>query len=151
MEDQYFSQEGMLRKIEEYARFFREDMTGTVAEQIPLYVHSVDFETRSITLELTPTPWMTDRTGNVGNGAFAAALDQVMGYLCLYCARRKVTPTVTMQLSLLRPIPANRKLYIRAKLAGTDGTKIDVTATAWSEGMENEPACSAVGIYFGVK
>ena len=68
------------------------------------------------------------------------------------CIRdRQMTPTVTMQLSLLRPIPLDRRLYIEAKLLGTDGTKLDVSATAWSEGMKDQPACSAVGIYYAAK
>lgn len=151
MQPEYHSQEGMRAQIEEYARFFREDMGGTVAERMPLYVHEVDFARRSITMVLTPTPWMADRTGAMSNGAFAVVLDETMGFLCLYTARRTVTPTVTMQLSLLRPIPIDKKLYIQARMVGTDGTKIDVTATAWSEGMEDQPACSAVGIYFAAK
>lgn len=142
--------EGMRAHVEESLRFFRENMTGTVAEQVPLYLHDFDFEAKSITTVLTPTPWMADRTGDMSNGAFAVALDQTMGFLCLYTANRAMTPTVTMQLSLLRPIPIDRKLYIQARLMGGDGTKIDVAATAWSEGMEHSPACSAVGIYFAV-
>lgn len=151
MQPDYDSQEGMRAAIEEYARFFREDMKGTVAERMPLYVHEVDYENRSITMVLTPTPWMADRTGDMSNGAFAVVLDETMGFLCLYTARQSMTPTVTMQLSLLRPIPIDRKLYIQARMVGTDGTKIDVAATAWSEGMERQPACSAVGIYFAAK
>jgi acyl-coenzyme A thioesterase PaaI-like protein len=91
---------------------------------------------------------MADRTGAMSNGAFSVALDQTMGILCLYVVHKPMTPTVTMQMSLLRPIPLDRKLYIKTKLLGTDGTKIDVAATAWSEGMKDDPACSAVGVYF---
>ena len=151
MQPEYYSQEGMRAEIEEYARFFREEMKGTVADRMPLYVHEVDYEHKSITMVLTPTPWMADRTGDMSNGAFSVVLDQTMGFLCLYTAHGPMTPTVTMQLSLLRPIPIDKKLYIQAKMVGTDGTKIDVTATAWSEGMEHQPACSAVGIYFAAK
>ena len=38
----YDSQEGMLAQAEEMARYFREDMPGTVADKIPLYVHEVN-------------------------------------------------------------------------------------------------------------
>lgn len=151
MQLEYYSPEGMRAEIEEHLRYFREDMPGTVAERVPLYLHELDYEKRSITTVLTPTPWMADRTGDMSNGAFAVALDETMGFVCLYAARRAMTPTVTMQLSLLRPIPIDKKLYIKAKLVGTDGTKLDLTATAWSEGMEEEPACTAVGIYFAAK
>ena len=146
----HFTPEGMRAHVEGSLRFFREEMTGTVAEQVPLYLHDFDFEGKSITVVLTPTPWMADRTGDMSNGTFAVALDQTMGILCLYAADRKMTPTVTMQLSLLRPIPIDRRLFIQARVVGGDGTKIDVAATAWSEGMEDSPACSAVGIYFAV-
>ena len=151
MKPEYLSPEGMRAEIEEWLRYFREDMPGTVAQRVPLYLHDLDFEKRSITTVLTPTAWMADRTGAMSNGAFAVALDETMGFLCLYTAQRDMTPTVTMQLSLLRPIPLDKKLYIQARLVGTDGAKLDLTATAWSEGMENEPACSAVGIYFAAK
>jgi predicted transcriptional regulator len=144
----YFSQAGMEQKMQESLRFFREDLKGTVADRVPLYFHDCDFERKTLTTVLEPTPWMADRTGAMSNGAFSVALDQTMGILCLYVVHKPMTPTVTMQMSLLRPIPLDRKLYIKTKLLGTDGTKIDVAATAWSEGMKDDPACSAVGVYF---
>ncbi len=147
MKPEYYSQEGMQAEVEELFRCFREDMTGTIAEKVPMYVHEVSYEKMSLTTVLTPTPWMADRTGGMSNGAFSVAIDETMGILCLYVVNG-MTPTVTMQLSMLRPIPLDKKLYIKATLAGTDGTKLDVTATAWSEGMEDRPACSAVGIYY---
>ena len=52
-----------------------------------------------------------------------------------------MTPTITMQMSLLRPIPIDRRLYIKVKLLGTDGTKIDVSATAWAR------ACGSSGVH----
>lgn len=147
----YYSQEGMLAQAEEMARFFRDDLPGTVAERVPLYIHDVNFEKKTLTTVLTPTEWMADRTGCMSNGAFSVALDETMGFLCLYTARMPMTPTVTLQLSLLRPIPIDRKLYIKTRLMGTDGVKLDLTATAWSEGMKDSPACTAVGIYFAPK
>ena len=62
-----------------------------------------------------------------------------------------MTPTVTMQLSLLGPIPLDKPLYIKAKILSSDGSKLDVGATAWSGDMEREPVCTAVGIYFAPK
>lgn len=147
----YDSQEGMRACVEELARHFREELTGTVAERVPLYIHEVDYEKKTLTTVLTPTPWMADRTGCMSNGAFSVALDETMGFLCLYTARMPMTPTVTLQLSLLRPIPIDKKLYIKTRLMGTDGVKLDLTATAWSEGMKERPACTAVGIYFAPK
>ena len=144
----YDSQEGMEAYMEEVAQHFRDELTGTVAERVPLYIHEVNYEKKTLTTVLTPTPWMADRTGCMSNGAFSVALDETMGFLGLYIARLPMTPTVTMQLSLLRPIPIDKKLYIKTRLMGTDGMKLDLTATAWSEGMKDNPACAAVGIYF---
>lgn len=151
MEPEYYSPEGMRAELEEWARYFREDLKGLVAERVPMYLADVDYENHSFTYYVDPTPWMADRTGNMSNGAFSVAMDQTMGIMGLYAAHRNMTPTVTMQLSLLRPIPLDRRLYIEAKLLGTDGTKLDVAATAWSEGMKDQPACSAVGIYYAAK
>jgi len=148
METDYYSPEGMETRVQELLRFFREDLCGTVAERVPMHLHTLDYEKRSITIYVDPTPWMADRTGGMSNGAFCVALDQAMGIVCLYFTRRPMTPTVTMQLSLLRPIPLDRRLYIEVRLLGTDGTKIDVAATAWSQGGEDAPVCSAVGIYY---
>lgn len=147
----YDSQEGMQEYMEDVASYFRNEMKGTVAERIPLYVHDVNYEKMTLTTVLTPTQWMADRTGAMSNGAFSVALDETMGFLGLYVARLPMTPTVTMQLSLLRPIPIDKKLYIKTRLMGTDGVKLDLTATAWSEGMKDNPACTAVGIYFAPK
>ena len=147
----YHSQKGMQEYMEEVARYFREELTGTIAERIPLYIHEVNYEKKTLTTVLTPTPWMADRTGGMSNGAFSVALDETMGFLGLYIANLPMTPTVTMQLSLLRPIPIDKKLYIKTRLMGTDGVKLDLTATAWSEGMKDSPACTAVGIYFAPK
>ena len=149
--ENYYSQEGMQAQVEEMTRYFREDLPGTVAERVPLYLHEVNYERRTLTTVLQPEPWMADRSGYMSNGAFCVALDETMGFLCLYTARMPMTPTVTMQLSLLGPIELDKPLYIKAKILSTDGTKLDVGATAWSGDLEHEPVCTAVGIYFAPK
>ncbi len=149
MEPEYQSQEGMRAEMEAWLRVFREDMKDRVSERVPMYLHSVDFEHSSYVVYIDPTPWMADRTGGMGNGAFSVAMDQTMGILGLYITHRRMTPTITLQMSLLRPIPLDRRLYIKAELLGTDGTKLDMRATAWSDGYQGEPVCSAVGIYYG--
>lgn len=148
MEPEYYSQEGMEKRVEDLLSFFRESLAGTVSERVPMHLYQVDYGHKTLTIYIEPTPWMADRTGGMSNGAFSVALDQAMGIICLYFTRRSMTPTVTMQLSLLRPIPLDRRLYIKVKLLGTDGTKVDVAATAWSEGGKDAPVCSAVGIYY---
>ena len=147
----YDSQEGMLAQAEEMARYFREDMPGTVSDKIPLYVHEVNYARKTLTMVLQPSAWMADRSGYMSNGAFCVALDETMGFLCLYTARMPMTPTVTMQLSLLGAIPLDKPLYIKAKSLSSDGSKLVVGATAWSGDMEREPVCTAVGIYFAPK
>lgn len=148
MEPEYYSQEGMCAELKYWLRRFREGRPGTIMEWVPLYLHDCDFQKRTMTVCLDPTPWMADRTGQMSNGAFSVALDETMGVLSIYFVD-SMTPTITMQMSLLRPIPIDRRLYIQAKLLGTDGTKIDVSATAWSEGGKDQPVCTAVGIYYG--
>ena len=145
---EYYSPVGMGMELEEWLRKFREDMPGTIMARVPLYLHDYNFHKQTITVYVDPTPWMADRTGGMSNGAFSVALDETMGILCVYFMN-DMTPTITMQMSLLRPIPTDRRLYISAKLLGTDGTKIDVSATAWSEGSKDQPVCTAVGIYYG--
>ena len=65
----YDSQEGMLAQAEEMARYFREDMIGTVADKIPLYVHAVNYARKTLTMVLQPSAWMADRSGYMSNGA----------------------------------------------------------------------------------
>ncbi len=137
----------MMEEIEELFRGFRENMPGWVTEHVPLYLHSNDYDNRSMTAVIHPSPWMADRTGAMSVGAFAVALDQVMGILCLYLVDG-MTPTVTMQYSLLRPIPLEGDLYIDARVVNTDGTKIDVVATARSAAIADGPVATATGIYY---
>ena len=148
MGPEYYTQEGMRAQLEEWLRRFREDQPDTIMEWVPLYLHDCDFQKRTMTVCVDPTPWMADRTGGMSNGAFSVALDETMGILCVYFVD-SMTPTITMQMSLLRPIPIDRRLYIKVKLLGTDGTKIAVSATAWSEGDADHPVCTAMGIYYG--
>ncbi|MBR1781170.1 MAG: hypothetical protein IJ751_07215 [Oscillospiraceae bacterium] len=147
-EFEWFSEEGMRRGMEEIMLSFRERMRGTVAEKMPMYVHECSFQERTLTVRIPLTPWMADRTGDMSNGALSTALDQSMGILSLYFARGRMTPTITMQLSLLRPIPLDRPIYIKSTMLSSNGDKNDLTALVWSEGMEDHPACTAVGMYY---
>ncbi len=147
MQPEYYSPEGMQDELEELLRCFREEIPDTAMAQIPLYLYNIDYDKKSMTVVITPTPWMADRTGYMSNGAFSMALDQTMGILCLYLCDG-MTPTVTMQLSLLRPIPLDRRLFIRAHLVNSDGKKLDVSATAWCDGTEAEPVATSVGLYY---
>ena len=144
---EYYSQEGMEREIGEWLRKFREDIPDTIMAQVPMYLHECSFEKRSLTVYIDPTPWMADRIGGMSNGTFSVALDETMGVLTIYFAN-SMPPTITMQMSLLRPISLDKRLYIRANLVGEGGSKDDLTAQAWSEGMEDQPVCSATGIYY---
>ena len=147
MKPEYFSQEGMTLEMDALLRHFREHFPGTVAERIPMYFHSCNFEERSYIFYVDPTSWMSDRSGHMGNGAFGVILDHAMGILDIYFSKC-VTPTITLQMNLLRGIPIDRRLYVRTQLVDADGTRNSLTVTAWSEGMEHHPVCNATGIYF---
>lgn len=144
----YYSPVGMGIELENWLQKFRKAEPDSVMSKIPLKLFDFNYRKRTMTVYLDPTPWMADRTGGMSNGAFSVALDETMGILCLYFMDH-ITPTITMQMSLLRPIPTDKRLFLSAKLLGTDGTKIDVSATAWTEGHKDDPVCTAVGIYYG--
>ena len=69
MGPEYYTQEGMRAQLEEWLRRFREDQPGTIMEWVPLYLHGCDFQKRTMTVCVDPTPWMADRTGGRSNGA----------------------------------------------------------------------------------
>ena len=78
MGPEYYTQEGMRAQLEKWLRRFREDQPGTIMEWVPLYLHDCDFQKRTMTVCVDPTPWMADRTGGMSNGAFSVALTSIL-------------------------------------------------------------------------
>ena len=84
MKPEYYSPEGMRAQLEEWLATSVRISPTPLWEWVPLYLHDCDFQKRTMTVCVDPTPWMADRTGGMSNGAFSVALDETMGILCVY-------------------------------------------------------------------
>ena len=150
MEREYawFSEEGMRPALERIITRFWSKMEGTVADHMPMYLHDCSFTEKTLTVRIPLDRWMADRTGNMSNGAISVAMDHTMGFFSLYLAQEHMPPTITMQMSLLHPIPLDRTLYIRSRLLSMTGNKADLYSIAWLDGEEDRLVCTAVGMYY---
>lgn len=143
----YFSQRGMeiaLRRFTEYLG----GLDGTISHSVGISFVSCDFEERSALFAFRVTDWAQDPRGGMHGGAVSAAIDMAMGSCTCCWAGCRSTPTVSMQLNFLRPIPLDAgHLMIRVQLHACGRTTAYTSAYGYLEGQEDRRVVVADGVY----
>ncbi len=107
-----------------------------------------DYARRQGTLRMHTKAWMANPSDILHGGVTAAVLDLTMGLLARYCTGGHMTPTISMDVSYLSPIPLDDILVVRARITRPGFTICYATGSAWVEGKENAPAATASGTYY---
>ena len=148
MTQQTQSQARMRKAAEQLLAFLREDMKGTIAAEVPLWLQDCDVEENSITISLELLPWMAGPEGGLGSGVLSVLLDEAMGTISCMSAGGKMTPTVTMEMTFLKPVPAEGTILVKAWVSGHGDTP---NITAAQLGRAEDPKrllVTATGVYF---
>ena len=91
-----------------------------------------DFEEKTLELAFEIQPWMRNPANILHGGLTAMMLDTTMGTLSrCYVRGEGITPTITMEVSYLLPIPIGSTLHVRAHASHTGHAVNNLTAEAW--------------------
>ena len=145
------SQEGMERALQGYFERLKSQPDITFNGMLGASLVRCDYEGRSLVLRIETKPWMENPNGALHGGVAAAMLDMTMGTLCRYYAGGGMTPTVSMTVNYLLPTPVNAAIYLRADLTKLGSSLCHTTGSAWVEGCEDKPTCTATGVYFAAR
>ncbi len=142
-------QAGMERAFRGYFVDAAEAYDGTFNVMLACELAACSYEHSSVTLCLTPKPWMANPMEILHGGITASLLDMTMGLLCRYCSGGHMTPTVSMDVQYLRPGPLDKRLYIRADLTKRGFSVCYATGRMWAEDPgEDKPIATSSGAYF---
>lgn len=144
------SQEEFVQRIHDSLAFASgPDQQGTINADLGLELVECDLASRSLVIAMPIQPWMYNPAATTIHGGVSAALaDHAMGSL-IFCANDcEFTPTVNLSLTYLKPVRLDRRLLIRCTLQADGGHLATATATAWSEGFEDDPCFVATGTFY---
>ncbi len=116
------------------------DIFGTAA------VIDCDGPTGSILFSYDTQPWMANVLGTVHGGIIATLLDSCMG---ITCALHVVgpTPTVTMTVNYLKPLPLSGTVHVRTRLNHLGRTTAQAMAEVFFPGRPDDTLVTATGVY----
>ncbi len=141
-------QAGMERAFRQYFVDAKRQYDGTFNQMLEAELYECSFADSTVTLCLTPKPWMSNPMEILHGGVAASVLDMTMGLLCRYCSGGYMTPTVGMDVQFLRPGPLDRRLFIRAELTKRGLSVCHATGAMWAEGAEDKLIATSSGVYF---
>lgn len=147
------SQEEFIARIHaslEFASGPRQE--GTINAGLGMQLVDCDLERRELTIAMEIKPWMYNPAATTIHGGVSAALaDHAMGTL-IYCVNDcDFTPTVNLSLTYLQPVRLDCRLLIRCTLQSDGGRLATATATAWSEGYEDDPCFVTTATYYLIR
>lgn len=142
------SQEGMERALREYLDRLTDNGDGTFNGMVAAALDRCDYEKRTLVLRVQTQSWMENPNGVLHGGVSAAILDIAMGTLARYFTGGGMTPTVSMSVNYLRPVPVGAVIYLRAELPMRGFTLCHASCRMWVEGQPDRSLCTATGVYY---
>ena len=107
-----------------------------------------DYDNQELTLRFEVKPWMLNVLGIVHGGLYASMADCVMGSISCFWTNSPITPSVSLQISFLRPAKEGDVLLFRGKIVSAGRTMIHASMTAWKEGVPEKPLLTGSGVFF---
>lgn len=147
------SQEEFIERIHASLEFASgPQQEGTINAGLGMQLVDCDLARRELTIAMEIKPWMYNPAATTIHGGVSAALaDHAMGTL-IYCVNDcEFTPTVNLSLTYLQPVRLDCRLLIRCTLQADGGHLATATATAWSEGYEEDPCFVTTATYYLIR
>jgi uncharacterized protein (TIGR00369 family) len=142
------SQEGMEKIFREYCGRCASDESGRINVMcIPEFV-GCDFDAKTLTLSYVVRDWMLNPTNVMHGGIVSTVFDLTMGLLSVYFSGGRMTPTTTLQVTYLRPVPAGDTFVVQACCDKSGKTMCALSAKAWLEKEPGKFTATATGTYF---
>lgn len=111
----------------------------------PVFV-SYDALPNTLTVAFPTEEWSKNPNGFVHGGITATMLDMAIGALT-YCVTGKYTPTISLQVHYLCPVPVGDRLMVRVRISQNETSVIFVLAEAWMDCCPDKLVATAEGIY----
>lgn len=93
-------------------------------------------------------PSMSNPLGMVHGGVTASLLDTCMGVTCAaQCGGQAATPTVTMTVNYVRPVPLEARLQVRTRTVRIGCTTGHMSAEVFPADQPERVLASATGVY----
>ncbi len=105
-----------------------------------------DGPTGSILFAYDTRPWMANVMGTVHGGIIATLLDSCMGITCAVHVDVP-TPTVTMTVNYLKPLPLSDTVHVRTRLNHLGRTTAQAMGEIFFPDRPDEPLVTATGVY----
>lgn len=92
-------------------------------------------------------PSMSNPLGMVHGGVTASLLDTCMGVTCAAQCGRAATPTVTMTINYVRPVPLEAQLRVRTRTVRIGCTTGHMSAEVFPADQPGRVLATATGVY----
>lgn len=142
------SQEGMEKALREYFLWIRRECDGTFNAMLGGELVSCDFEKKTILIAMDTKDWMTNPSQIVHGGVTASILDFTMGLLARFCTTGYMTPTISMNVEYLRPMPLKKRILVEAAVTMAGFSVCHVTARTWAEDAPEKIIATSSGAYY---
>lgn len=142
------TQVGMESAFRDYCSNRSRAQTGRVnALCAPEFV-SCCYDTKTLTLRYTVQEWMLNPANTMHGGIVSSVFDLTMGLLSCYCAGGVLTPTIQMQVTFLRPIPAGETLVVEATCDMSGKTLCAMNGRAWLQSAPEKMSATSSGTFY---
>lgn len=140
-------QEGMERALQSYFHWMQQEGDGTFNAMLGGEFVSCDFEKKTILIAMETKPWMANPSQIVHGGITASILDFTMGILARYCTTGCMTPTISMNVEYLRPMPLNSRILVEATMTMVGFSLCHVSSRCWAEDTPEKLIAAGTGTY----
>ena len=113
----------------------------------PLFVRC-DEEEKSCILAFNTDKRLENPNGTLHGGVIATMLDNAMGCMANFYGEKKLTQTVSFQVSYLRPGAIGQEVMVKVQVTKQGRTMQYLNAEAWMKGKEEKKIATATGVYF---
>lgn len=120
---------------------------GTINGWLAPHFESCDYAARSYTCSFIMRKEYANPSGVALHGGLTGVLfDTAMGHLARFYSKC-MTPTISMNVSYLRPVPVDRPIFVRAHMDKPGTTMHYLSAEAFTADAPDKILATASGVY----
>jgi uncharacterized protein (TIGR00369 family) len=145
-DDRFFTQEGMEHTLRHFCAY-QNSIPDSINSSMGIEFISCNYAEKTAEFAFPVTDWMRNPGGVMHGGAISAALDMAMGSCTCYFSGCKLTPTISLQLNFLRPIPVGGRLHVHVRIHNCGRTMGYAMCHGVMEGKEDKSVITGNGVY----
>ena len=140
------TQQEMEQTLRAQADMVAHDLAGTINGWMAPHFVSCDFDSGTYICYFETRKEYANPGGTLHGGLTGVIFDTAMGHLA-HCCCGHMTPTISMSMSYLLPIPVDRPVYVRVHM-DKPGRLVDyISAAAYDAGNPERILATASGVY----